>query len=370
MHGLIPRHRRKAGSGPPATALIAWIGTDPHLRSVTAAANHQRDTDPPLAADSRSAKAAVATCFVLACGAVLGITAAINDGLVVPLVPRESTPPAMLGQSPAGEVGPGMSPVPPEQGGPGTLVTPAPVGIDPMIVNRQKPQTGAVPGANGDPVAAANSDRPASSGAPTPAASTNSQRRAARPDNSDKPTGAAKPDTVKPSGPGAPVDNSTPVSSGPPGNTDESKSSGSPNHNPAPGNSDSPVDRPAPSGTDKPTVLSKLTKSPEPPGFSTPDNPDKIGEPQNPTVTGGSGGKGGAELTGKSIGSRRGGNAGTGRGASNLTADKPAPSTRMPGTHRRSSSARGSASAGKSTSKDGSGRGSASSSGAGFSNRE
>lgn len=80
MDRLAPRHRRRAGSGPPANALIAWIGTDPYLREAAATASYQREMALPLPSRSRSAKMAVAACFVLACGAILGSTTIISHG--------------------------------------------------------------------------------------------------------------------------------------------------------------------------------------------------------------------------------------------------------------------------------------------------
>lgn len=88
MHALTPRHRRKAGSGPPARALIAWIGADPRLRSV-AEASRRRETDLPPPATTRTARAAVIACMVLACGAVLGVADTVNDGNLAP--PQNST---------------------------------------------------------------------------------------------------------------------------------------------------------------------------------------------------------------------------------------------------------------------------------------
>ena len=79
MHELTARHRRKAGSGPPATALIPWIGTEPHPRSGTRSGRHRWHTELPRPANTRSAAAAVAACFLLVCGAILGITATISD---------------------------------------------------------------------------------------------------------------------------------------------------------------------------------------------------------------------------------------------------------------------------------------------------
>ena len=80
MHALMPRHRRKAGSGPPANALIAWISTDPYLRDAATTASHRREIDLPLLCGTRSAKAAVAACLVLACATVIGITEIVSHG--------------------------------------------------------------------------------------------------------------------------------------------------------------------------------------------------------------------------------------------------------------------------------------------------
>jgi hypothetical protein len=107
VHGLTPRHRRKTGSGPPASALIAWISADPYLRSaVAAAASHRRHTDSP--ANTRVARATITTCFVLVCSlvgsAVLNVTAAVNDGLPVS---RTSDPSLVLDQHNAAAPDPG-----------------------------------------------------------------------------------------------------------------------------------------------------------------------------------------------------------------------------------------------------------------------
>lgn len=107
MPGLIPRRRRKAGSGPPATALIAWIGTDPYLRSAVAQIqSKRRETDLPQPANTSLAKAAAAACFIVVCGTVLSITAIISDGLLLPLLPDQITaPPPVFAQSNAGTPG-------------------------------------------------------------------------------------------------------------------------------------------------------------------------------------------------------------------------------------------------------------------------
>lgn len=345
MHGLIPRHRRKAGSGPPAIALIAWIGTDPHLRSATAAASHRRDTDPPLPANARPAKAAVAACFVLACGVVLGITAAINDGLVVPLGPRQSRPPAVLDQSPAAGIGPETSPVPLEQGGPGLLASPAPVAIEPMIVSRQPPQASAVPGANGD-------------------RTISPRRTAARSDNPVKPTDTAKPDnvkpdsvkpdTTKPSGTGASAGTGTSASSGPPDDTGEAEKRGAPSRTPGPANGGPPVSPGAAGDADKPIVLGKPTESRKLPRLSDPGKPGTVGAPQNSAGAGGGGGQQEPKPAGRSIGSPGASDAGRRDNSSNMTARKPAPSNHTSGARRAPPSAGGSTAAGKSTPTGGS----------------
>lgn len=89
MHTLTPRHRRKAGSGPPANALMAWIGTDPYLRDAATTANHRCELDLPLPSRARVAAAAVAVCFLLTCGAVVGITQIISHGRVPPITPSQ-----------------------------------------------------------------------------------------------------------------------------------------------------------------------------------------------------------------------------------------------------------------------------------------
>jgi hypothetical protein len=129
VHGLTPRHRRKAGSGPPASALIAWIGADPHLRNTGAAAKHRRDTDLPSPPNTRTARAAVTACFVLACGAVLGVTATVNDGNPIPR--KGGTPPALAQDTNAA----------PDQGTssvwPVPVVSPTSVTMAPLLGNPQ-----------------------------------------------------------------------------------------------------------------------------------------------------------------------------------------------------------------------------------------
>jgi hypothetical protein len=142
VHGLIPRHRRKAGSGPPATALIAWIGADPQLRSaVDNAASHRRDTRRTRRAYTRSITAAVAACFALTCGAILSIAATMSDG-----VPGASTTLPLPSQASAATPGQAVSPVPSEE------VDPDPSGSSataPTAMSRQAPRSASGPSANG-----------------------------------------------------------------------------------------------------------------------------------------------------------------------------------------------------------------------------
>jgi hypothetical protein len=134
VHELTARHRRKAGSGPPANALIAWIGADPYLRRVTA--SHRRGIPAPLPPHTRATKAAVAACVALAGGGILGITAIINDELVAPLA---SNPSPVLSQHP----GPGRAAAPgPAVAGiqPNPMVFSAPAATQSMVANRQASQ--------------------------------------------------------------------------------------------------------------------------------------------------------------------------------------------------------------------------------------
>ncbi|MGH3783398.1 MAG: hypothetical protein ACRDRO_22960 [Pseudonocardiaceae bacterium] len=112
--------------------MIAWIGADPHLRSVVA--SHRRATAAPLPPNTRGAKAAVAACFVLAGGAILGITAIVNDGLVAPVA---SNPSPVLSQDAA------ATPGPPAARGPGAAIrpnSPAPIATESMTLDRQAQQ--------------------------------------------------------------------------------------------------------------------------------------------------------------------------------------------------------------------------------------
>lgn len=113
-----PRHRRKAGSGPPAAALIAWLGTD----------RGEPDLQPP--SNSRSART-VAT-VALACGAVVAVTVSTAAGV---LGPRDATTPAAIPQD---------HPVPANQVSPNAALPPMPAAAQPAVV-RQAPQSIPVP---------------------------------------------------------------------------------------------------------------------------------------------------------------------------------------------------------------------------------
>jgi hypothetical protein len=149
VHEMTTRHRRKAGSGPPANALIAWISSDPHLRSV--AASHRRGTGASLSPHTRAAKAAVAACLALAGGGILGITTIVNDGLVAPLATKPSpvlNQDAEPGRAAAGGPGAGIQPNP--------MIVPAPVTTESMVVHPPSPRPPVAAAANAPtgPVAA------------------------------------------------------------------------------------------------------------------------------------------------------------------------------------------------------------------------
>lgn len=192
MHGLIPRHRRKAGSGPPAIALIAWIGADRRLRSaVENAQSHRRDTDLAAPANTRWATVAVAACFVLVCGAILSITATMSDG-----VSGGSSALPMPGQANAATPGQAVPPVPPEEANPNNPAGySAPAPVAPTVVNRQAPQSTSGLSTNGhdDHLAPDHPGGYVASGATNPPAHPASPRRADNPGVSTAPLAPAKP---------------------------------------------------------------------------------------------------------------------------------------------------------------------------------
>ncbi len=109
-----PRHRRKAGSGPPAAALIAWIGTD----------RREPDLRPP--ANSRSARNIVAS-VALACSAVVAVTVSTAAGV---LGPRNATTSPTVPQD---------DPVPANQVGPNAVLPPIPAAAQPAVVHQAPP---------------------------------------------------------------------------------------------------------------------------------------------------------------------------------------------------------------------------------------
>jgi hypothetical protein len=140
VHRLVPRHRRKAGSGPPANALIAWIGTDTYLRDAAATASYRRWTALPMPSNTRSAGAAVVTCFALACTAVLGITAIISHGRAT--AQYKIATPSLFGRGGALTPSPKASLALPAEG---SGVSPTPADIAPMLAERGGPQSITVP---------------------------------------------------------------------------------------------------------------------------------------------------------------------------------------------------------------------------------
>jgi hypothetical protein len=124
-----PHHRRKAGSGPPATALIAWIGTDPRRRSATAEGGHKHAPRSP--ASFRAARNVVAS-VALICGAVLAVTVSATEAV---LAPRGATTPPVTSQDHQA-----APPVPAKQVDPHPMVSPLPAAAQPAPV-RQAPQS-------------------------------------------------------------------------------------------------------------------------------------------------------------------------------------------------------------------------------------
>jgi type IV secretory pathway VirB10-like protein len=156
-----PRHRRKAGSGPPAAALIAWIGTD----------RGEPDLQP--SSNSRSAINIVAS-VVLACGAVVAVTV--------------STAAEVLGPRDATTI-PQDHPVPATQVGPNAVLPPVPAAAQPAVV-RQAPQSIPVPPATEDVAEA--TQPPAAPQAPAAAPPPVTERQAAVPRVRSRPDAPAQ----------------------------------------------------------------------------------------------------------------------------------------------------------------------------------
>ena len=152
MPGLTPRHRRKSGSGPPASALIAWISTDPYLRDTAATVCHRHQMDLVGLSRARATKAAAAACFVVTCIAVLGISTIISHG-------RAATPLQIAAPSLGG------------QGNTVSLASPAPMAVPPAEIAAMLAHS-PHRGGTGAP---SNIGQPGSAG--NPGASTSSSRR-------------------------------------------------------------------------------------------------------------------------------------------------------------------------------------------------
>lgn len=214
MRRLRPRHRRKAGFGPPAKALIAWIVTDPYLRQAAAAASYRRTIDR-LPSHTRSATAAVAACFVLACGTVLGITAIINHGRTGAQYPIATPPLADHGIAAAPP--PESVPITPAEVGPHPVISSGPAAVGPMLADPAASPPTAVPPAaqRTDQVADGDRDGPTRyvrSGAvvrPVPPVSAPCVDQASAADKAMNPTGEGNAD--KPSGADKSPDAGTPV---------------------------------------------------------------------------------------------------------------------------------------------------------------
>lgn len=133
-----PRHRRRAGSGPPAAALIAWIGTDAR-RYGTANSVREPELRPP--ASTRPARNTAAS-VALVCGAVLAVTASATEGI---LGPSDATTAPVIPQAGPDQAAP---PVPAKQVDQDMVVSPVPVPVPvaalPALV-RQAPKSIPVP---------------------------------------------------------------------------------------------------------------------------------------------------------------------------------------------------------------------------------
>ena len=136
------RHHRKAGSGPPAAALIAWIGADTNRYGT---ANGRREPDLRSPASTQPARAAAAS-VALVCGAVLAVTASVTEGGLGPL--DATTAPVIPQASPDQAV----SPVPAKQVDRDRAASPVPAAVLPPLI-RQAPKSIPVPPAT-EPVAA------------------------------------------------------------------------------------------------------------------------------------------------------------------------------------------------------------------------
>lgn len=173
----ISRHRRKAGSGPPAAALIAWIGADAHpYRAAGSPGDCVREPGLLVTARSRST-GNVAAGVALVCGTVLAVTATTTQEIVGPLDATTSPviPQARPGQAGLNQTGP---PAPVNQVDPKPVVAPVPAATRPAVI-RQAPMSIPVPPAT-ERVAEEAAAPPAAAPAPPAAASPASRSDAAR----------------------------------------------------------------------------------------------------------------------------------------------------------------------------------------------
>lgn len=192
-----PRHRRKAGSGPPAAALIAWIGTHPRRCNNAAAAEgaYEPDLRPPASAGpARKVAASVA----LICGAVLAVTASTTEGILgprdtttTPVIPQAGAGHSAPGQTAPGQTAPGLAehPVPALQVDKNMAFAPAPAAAEPQVV-RQAPKSIPVPPAMEQAAAAAAAAKPVA--AKPPASRPATAPRAAVPPARTQPDASAQ----------------------------------------------------------------------------------------------------------------------------------------------------------------------------------
>jgi hypothetical protein len=221
VHRLIPRHRRKAGSGPPANALIAWIGTDPYLRDAAATASYRRWTALPTPSSTRSAGAAVVTCFALACAAVLGITAIISHGRAS--AQHKIDTPSLFGPG-GGALTHGTEPSLAHPGE-GSEVPPAATGTAPTLAERAAPQPIPVPPAISsrhldipsnaskpvDRVETVAADQPSDSSDAGPPSDAHILLADSEPSGLDAPANPGTPHSGGPANPGVPDNRDDPV---------------------------------------------------------------------------------------------------------------------------------------------------------------
>lgn len=225
MHTLTPRHRHKAGSGPPASALMAWIGTDPYLRDAATTACYRRVVALPLPSAARSVAAALTACLLLACGAALGICEIISHGRTPSQHNVATAPPIDPGQGVGqGGAATGSFRTIPSQSGSRPVTSPAPVSSAAMLV-----QPAAAPlASSSDPAPPPAVPVPAAAGpasARNSAASTVALTRSGNASDSPKPR-----DTVRPAGPSKAAGGNSQAGSAPvnTGNSDDPTRSVSP----------------------------------------------------------------------------------------------------------------------------------------------